>query len=209
MELLSRGPGSGPSVALLVIDMQVDFFDRHPSLSAERSRLVAGINALARAFRHAGQAVIWVRQEFEPDLSDAFLLMRRTGTRVTIAGTEGCRLVPELERLEGDRLVVKKRYSAFFRTELDELLADLGAGTLVLAGINTHACVRMTAIDAYQRDFDVIIATERVASYDDEHHRITLRYLDGIARLMSDLEIERLVTSAVAGLGSGDSDLLA
>src|SRR5690606_591882 len=130
-----------------------------------------------------GQPVIWVRQEFAPDLSDAFLLMRKTGTKVTIAGTEGCELLPDLARLETDRVIVKKRYSAFFRTELDEVLAELGTRTLVLAGINTHACVRMAAIDAYQRDFDVIVAVECVASYDAEHHRVTLRYLEGgIAR---------------------------
>ena len=187
-----------PPVALLVIDMLVDFFERHPALTAERSRLVRGINSAARAFRDAGQPVIWVRQEFAPDLNDAFLLMRRTGTKVTIAGTDGCQVLPELEKLGTDPVIVKKRYSAFFRTNLDELLADLGARSLVLAGVNTHACVRMAAIDAYQRDYDVIVASDCVASYDAEHHRVTLRYLDGIARLMETPEIARLVSSGSA-----------
>ena len=53
------------------------------------------------------------------------------------------------------------------------------ADTLVLAGINTHACVRMTAIDAYQRDLDVIIAREAVGSHDREHAAVSLRYMDG------------------------------
>ena len=44
----------------------------------------------------------------------------------------------------------------------------------------------MTAIDAYQRDYEVLIASDCVASYDAEHHEVTKRYLDaGIARLMS------------------------
>ena len=46
----------------------------------------------------------------------------------------------------------KKRYSAFFKTGLDQTLDLLKPVVLVLAGVNTHACVRMTAIDAYQRD---------------------------------------------------------
>jgi isochorismate hydrolase len=47
---------------------------------------------------------------------------------------------------------------------------------VVLAGVNTHACVRTTAIDAYQRDLDVAIALDCTASYDEEHHDVTLRY---------------------------------
>lgn len=175
---------------LLVIDMLVDFFERRPELSAQRARLAASTNALADAARAAGQAVIWVRQEFRPDLADAFLDMRRGNVAVTIAGTAGAELLPELRRADGDRVVVKKRYSAFFGTDLDELLATLGARTLVLAGVNSHACVRTTAVDAYQRDYDVVVATECVASYDAEHHDVTMRYLGGqVARLADNAEI--------------------
>ena len=58
----------------------------------------------------------------------------------------------------------------------------------------THACVRMTAIDAYQRDYDVIVAAECVASSDPEHHDITLRYLDGnIARILPTANVLGLI----------------
>ena len=51
--------------------------------------------------------------------------------------------------------------------------------------MNTHACVRTTAIDAYQRDLEVIIVREAVGSYDKEHAAVSLRYLDGkIARVL-------------------------
>ena len=138
--------------------------------------------------------MIWIRQEFKPDLSDAFLEMRRHGIQVTIEGTDGCEILPELERRSDDRVVVKKRYSAFFGTVLDELLSDIGPDVLVLAGVNTHACIRTTAIDAYQRDYDVIVASDCIGSHDDEHQRVTLRYMDDrIARLMSNEEIGELL----------------
>ena len=48
----------------------------------------------------------------------------------------------------------------------------------------------MTAIDAYQRDLEVVLATDCLASYDEEHARISLSYMDGkIARTMSNEEI--------------------
>jgi nicotinamidase-related amidase len=60
---------------LLIIDMLVDYLDRWPA--TERAALVAAIGALADAFRAGRCPTVWVRQEFAPDLSDAFREMRR------------------------------------------------------------------------------------------------------------------------------------
>jgi maleamate amidohydrolase len=168
---------------LLVIDVLVDFMDRWPE--ADRAELIEAIRSLVEIFRAKGLPIIWVRQEFEPDLSDAFLEMRRDNISVTIKDTPGCRIVPELVPLADETQIIKKRYSAFFGTPLDRLLAAYGADTVVLAGVNTHACVRMTAIDAYQRDLDLIIPREAVGSYDKDHAVMSLRYMDGaIAQVM-------------------------
>jgi nicotinamidase-related amidase len=173
---------------LLVIDVLADFLDRWPA--AERATLVAAIGALTDGFRAAGHPVGWVRQEFAPDLSDAFPEMRRDDIRVTIAGTPGARIISELAPAPGDLQVIKKRYSAFFGTPLDEVIRVGRVDTLVLAGVNTHACVRMTAIDAYQRDLAVVIAREAVGSYDAEHAAVSLRYMDGkIAAVLPVAEI--------------------
>jgi nicotinamidase-related amidase len=186
----------GAKHLLLVIDLLNDYFRRENRLAARRGPLVTSVNRLAAAFRRTGQPVVWVRQEFAPDLGDAFLRMRRENLRITIAGTDGCELLPELVRHASDTVLVKKRYSAFFGTGLDETLAAIRPEVLVLAGVNTHACVRTTAIDAYQRDYDVLVASDCVASYDAEHEEVTRRYLDaGIARFVSSAEIARMLGS--------------
>lgn len=175
---------------LIVVDMLNDFFERSPVLAMQRSQLVEGTNALVRAFRRADLPVFWIRQEFAPDLRDAFREMRTNNVSITIAGTAGCELLPELEHAQEDPVLVKKRYSAFFGTDLDAHLSKIQPEVLVIAGVNTHACVRMTAIDAYQRDYDVIVVAECVASSDPEHHDVTLRYLDGkIARVLPTAEV--------------------
>ncbi|UCF61812.1 MAG: cysteine hydrolase, partial [Anaerolineaceae bacterium] len=147
-------------------------------------------------FREKRLPIIWVRQEFSPDLSDAFLEMRRDNVHVTIAGTYGASLLEELERSPQDYEIIKKRYSAFFQTQLDNLLQENDWNPIVLAGVNTHACIRMTAIDAYQRDLDVIVAEDCIGSYDTEHHKITLNYLDGkIAKILSNIEIHKQLST--------------
>jgi nicotinamidase-related amidase len=149
--------------------------------------------------------VIWVRQEYEPDLRDAPLIMKDSGIRVTIKGTPGCRILPEIERKATDHELVKARYSAFFGTPLKPLLESLNCSHVVLGGVNTHACVRATAVDAYQLDYRVILAGDAMASYDEEYHRESMRYLaQSIGIPMTNVEIkERLRT---AGRDGSDPD---
>ena len=163
---------------VLVIDMQQDFFE-HARLALLRPDLIVNINQLVATARDVGLSIIWVKQEFTPDLSDASLEVKTSRIRVTIAGTPGASLLPDLDVRQSDVILVKKRYSAFFGTDLDQILASDGCSQLVIAGINTHACVRATVVDAYQRDIDVVLARDCIASHDEEHDRITWRYMDG------------------------------
>src|SRR3979411_235828 len=88
-------------------------------------------------------------------------------------------------------------YSAFYGTMLDETLVRLATDAIILAGINTHACIRTTAIDAYQRDWPVVLAADCIDSYDREHHGISLRYMkDKIAALLSNEEIRSALSGA-------------
>ena len=177
------------SRALLIIDMLNDYLDQHSP--DQRAALIEATNDLVATFRQHHLPVIWVRQQFKADLSDAFLDMRARGVSVTIEGTRGAQLADALDWDPGDLTIVKKRYSAFFGTPLDAMLEELGVVELVLCGLNTHACIRCAAIDAYQRDLRVIVATQCVGSYDAEHARMSLAYMSGrIATLMSNSEIK-------------------
>jgi nicotinamidase-related amidase len=178
---------------LIVIDMLNDYFESWEV--ARREELVDAINKLVSLFRSSGAPVVWVRQEFEPDLQDAFPEMRAKGIHITIKGTAGCQILSELAVASSDPVIIKKRYSAFFGTNLDEFLDQLQPDSIVLAGINTHACIRMTAIDAYQRDWPVILASDCIDSYDRAHHDVTLRYMkDKVASVLTNREIQSVLT---------------
>jgi nicotinamidase-related amidase len=179
--------------AIFVIDMLNDCFG-HAELTRIRTELCSAINQLTAFARKNGFPVIWVRQEFEADLSDAFLDMKRENIRMFIKDTSGVQILDELVRDDSDIEMIKKRFSMFYGTELESLLEELDADPLILAGVNTHACIRTAAIDAYQRDFQVVIVRECVASKDLEHHNITLDYLDGGAANVVGLdEFEKII----------------
>ena len=177
--------------ALFIIDMVNDCFI-HAPLMAQRAALCTAINELLDFARAQGFHIVWVRQEFEPDLRDAFLEMRDDNISMYIKGTPGPALLEEFHPIPDEHEIIKKRYSMFFGTDLDALLQRLKPSMLVLAGVNTHACIRMAAIDAYQRDYRTVIVRECVASPDHEHHAVSLRYLDGgIAQVVTLRDFKR------------------
>ena len=176
------------SNCLIIIDMQNDFLDR--LAEDKRADLLLNTNQLIDIFRTSGCPVIWVQQLISPDLSDAPLLMRDRQISVVIDGTSGAEIHSDLLRHHEDSVVTKKRYSAFFGTSLGQLLHELAPQRVTLAGVNTHACVRTTAIDAYQRDFRVLLAADCLASYDPEHGRVSMAYMDrNIAVAMTNEQI--------------------
>jgi isochorismate hydrolase len=60
--------------------------------------------------------------------------------------------------------------------------------TLIIGGINTHACIRTSAVDAFMRDYRVIIPEECVASYNDEYHHESMEYFSKRIAMVLDLE---------------------
>jgi len=184
------------SVTLLVIDLQKDFFDREYTDQAKAKRtkqnLAFNLNQLLDSARQSGIPVIFINTSLLPDQSNWNLRMKDINSSVCIRGTEGEALISEINTSQDDMIITKERYSAFFRTKLDGILQELAIGKLIICGINTHACVRTTAIDAFMRDYRVFIPTECVASYDQDWHDSTMDYLS--KRIAMVLSTQEMVT---------------
>jgi maleamate amidohydrolase len=84
--------------------------------------------------------------------------------------------------------------SAFFDTDLDQRLSTLGVDSLVVTGLTTSGCVRASAVDALQNDYQVVVAEEAVGDRNPEAHRANLfdlnaKYADvmPVAQVLSQL----------------------
>ncbi|MDD5555634.1 MAG: cysteine hydrolase [bacterium] len=178
---------------LLAIDLQSDF-PRLFALLKPRARFEADVGALAAACREGGVPVIHVLTLHRRDRSTWTLHMKRDDFRICIEGTEGIREIGAIARRPGEPVFHKTRWSAFFGTDLDRFLRERGYDTLILAGFLSHACIRVTALDAYQRDYGVIIARDCIDTYDAAHEKITLDYLSRYAaRVMANEELLPLI----------------
>jgi len=181
-------------IVTVIIDMQEDFF-LHERLQKNRNELSVNINELTALSRELSVPVVWVRQEYAPDLQDAPLEVRKNNRRIVIAGSHGAKILSELDVQSEDTVVVKNRYSAFFNSGLEEVLTKKQCTAVAIAGINSHACVRASAVDAFQRDYKVLLLSECIDSYDMEHHIITMKYLnEQIGRAITNDQFRQLHT---------------
>ena len=165
-----------PAQALVIVDMQVDYFS-DGELERCRDDLVGVCNALVAQARAAGVPVFEVRTEHTPDKTTWALNMREDDSGMVISGTEGAATVDGLDVDDAIR-VVKTRDSSFYGTDLEDLLAERGITSIVLAGVSTESCIQTTAADAYARDIRVTFVEDALASIDPELHRRTLDQLE-------------------------------
>ena len=150
--------------ALVIIDMQHDFvLPDAPLCVAGAADTVTRISAAAANARRRGYDVIHVVRSHAADGSDAEPARRHlfaNGTGYCVEGMEGSRIVEPLTPHEGDYIVIKKRFSAFFNTDLDKLIEERGITRLLITGTQYPNCIRATAVDALSRDLTVTILTD-------------------------------------------------
>jgi nicotinamidase/pyrazinamidase len=154
--------------AIVVVDMLKDAFKgKAPFSIAEYLGIVPKISQLIDRARRLNIPVIFACDSF---LEDDFIF-KGSGRQFSIRGTEGAEVIDELEIEGRDHILPKRRFSAFFKTDLDQTLRLLGVDTLVVTGINTHVCVYTTAMDAVCNDFYTIVLEDCSASRNRELHQ--------------------------------------
>ena len=161
--------------ALLIVDVLNDFEheDGDKLLASFRERRPALVAALERA-REEGIPVIYANDNYGVWDGDARAQVERAR-----AG-QGGDLIDAIAPQEGDRFVVKPRYSAFDHTPLELVLRELEIERIRLAGMATEMCVAQTAIAAREEGFKVTVLAGACACIDPEMERIALRYLERV-----------------------------
>ncbi len=170
--------------ALLLIDMQEEFVTERggPYRVPEAARRVPAMARLLAAFRAGGLPVIHTAFA----ATHGFLDRPRLGAAMPNRAPKGfddsalfreARFVPELRPLDGEIVVLKPSYGAFFDTPLETILKRFGVESVVLAGTLTDCCVGTTARQAYERGFGAVVASDATAAALPEMHEAELSIL--------------------------------
>ena len=140
-------------VALLIVDMQNDYFPggRWPLEGVEEAA-ARGAGLLA-AFRAAGEPVIHIRHESTREPAPFFT-----------PGTPGAEIHPALAPERGEAIIVKNFPNSFRSTGLHEVLEGWRAEHLVILGAMTHMCIDATVRAAADLGYRVTVAGDACAT---------------------------------------------
>jgi len=158
--------------ALLVIDMVREFVTGRLG-GAHARAVVPRIGSLAEAARRGGSPVVYVTDAHLEGVDHEFDVW---GSHA-VAGSPEAEMVPELEPLEGDHRLYKRRYSAFYATGLDALLRELDVDAMVLTGVLTNICIQHTAADSFFRGYRVIVPVDCVNALTPGEQEASLAYM--------------------------------
>jgi maleamate amidohydrolase len=148
---------TAPQPALLLIDVLNGFFMPDGELYyPDVKAVVDPLRQLRDTARRAGRLIVYVTEQHRAGLFDF----------------EGIHLPPHLVHGEADAVpfedfvpadtpnevaLPKRRYSAFYGTDLDLLLREQHVDRLVIAGVKTNVCVRATVQDAFAAGYQVVV----------------------------------------------------
>jgi nicotinamidase/pyrazinamidase len=153
--------------AVIIVDMLEGNLGSERTGKREEEKIIAPVADFLKECRILSIPVIFACDSF---LQDDFIFQGRMKPHA-IRGTNGTRPIPDLEPQPSDIILEKRRFSAFFKTDLDQTLRTLHIDTVAIGGINTHFCVLATAFDAVCHDFTTIILEDMSAAYKREIHQ--------------------------------------
>jgi trans-2,3-dihydro-3-hydroxyanthranilic acid synthase len=158
---------------LLVHDMQRYFL--RPLPAALREELVRNTASLRQRCAALGVPVAYTAQPGRMTDEERGLLRDFWGPGMRTT-PEDCQVTGELAPAEGDWLLTRWRYSAFFRTDLLAQIRAAGRDQLIVCGVYAHVGVLMTAVDAFTNDLETFLVADATADFSLTHHRMALEY---------------------------------
>jgi len=185
---------------LLIHDMQDYFLRFYGADSPLRQGLVANIGRLRDWADENGVPVVYTAQPTEQSAADRALLNDMWGPGLTVADPALQRVTPALAPRAHDTVLVKWRYSAFHRADLETRMRDWGRDQLVIAGVYAHIGCMTTALDAFMRDIRPFLVADALADFSEAEHRMALTYVAGRCGVVLDTASVALAGDRIAWL---------
>ena len=190
---------------LIVVDMQNDFVLEGAIMEVkEAKKQIPVIQKLISKCRELGVPVIYTVQDTDPVFCPLEVAtvprLKTAGVRV---GTSGYQIVSELAPEPGEIIVRKRRFSAFFQTDLEIILRNIRGAvnpvdTVIICGTVTNICCESTVRDAFFRDYKVVLGSDVCSAHTQEAQNATLENMKIFGRCM---DCKTIITALENGRG--------
>ena len=161
--MLNSPPGREPTTALILVDVTNSFFlEGMANYYPHATDVLRPLRDLLAQARASGRVVVHAVEQHYPGFDD---YEWKKLPRHHFIGAKDADFFAGFEP-KGDREIVmpKRRYSAFFATDLALFLHEQKIERVIIAGVKTNVCIRATAQDAFANGFDVVIPLEATNS---------------------------------------------
>lgn len=164
--------------ALLIIDMQKDFCYKKGALY-----LGEGVNKIINPVRTViesakGNMVLIYTMDWHREDDPEFNIWPKH----CVEHSEGAEIIDELTPPIEDYIIRKRKYSAFFGTDLDIILRELDVRRIYVTGVATNICVLHTVGDAVLRNYRVSVIKDCTASIDDDSYDYGIQHMENILK---------------------------
>ncbi len=153
--------------ALLLVDIQNDYFPRGRMELVGMEEATANAAALLQACRDAGWPVFFVRH-----------LSTRPGATFFLPDTEGAEIHRAVTPLDDEEVIDKHFPNAFRGTRLLEALREADVKRLLICGAMSHLCIDATTRAAFDLGFPCTVAEDACATRDLEFNGRALAAAD-------------------------------
>jgi len=162
--------------ALIVMDMVYDFTNPKGLAFYPQTRdILPNIAKAIDICRENRVMIVFMQHCYRKDKFDKNLIKMRPNC---IEGSGGEAIDSGLTVLPQDYVIKKRRYSAFFSTDLDLVLREHDVRRIIIVGAKTNCCIRATVTDAYNFDYEVYVLSDCVATNDETVNRVHLTDID-------------------------------
>lgn len=177
--------------ALIVVDMVYDFTNENGLVFYPQNKeILPKINAVIKECRNNNALIIFMQHCYRKGKFDNNLINMRPNC---IEGTGGEDIDSSIDRKDSDYVIKKRRYSAFFGTDLDLVLRENNIVNVIIVGTKTNCCIRATVTDAYYLNYNVFVVRECVATNDAVVNEVHLTDIDKyFGKVISMHEIDKV-----------------